>query len=58
MKNIVDFINASYDAYKWLCFLIVTAILLLMAIFGGTVSVKINFNSWNELIQTLKNLKR
>lgn len=43
--------------YVFLCVGAVTAIIILMFIFGGEINVHINFNSWNQLLNHLKSNK-
>lgn len=47
-------IDIIYQAYTNLVIGIVSIIIILMAIFGGEFSLKINWNSFNELIKHFK----
>lgn len=50
-----DILYSFLDGYYIACVMVVTVIVTLLFLFGGTVAVEINFNSWNELIERIKN---
>ena len=42
--------------YIHLSLLAVTSLIVLLTIFGGSVKIKINWNSWQELLNSISNV--
>jgi hypothetical protein len=53
-KAIVDVFYGVGQGWCVLCTMVITSLILLFAIFGGTIHIQINFNSWGELIKTIR----
>lgn len=54
MQHFKQLLLLFWESYKIFAVAFVTIVFMLMLIFGGSWSIKINFNSWNELMKTLK----
>lgn len=50
IKKMMQFVE---DGYTFVCVFVVTVIIWLLLIFGGSVSVEINFDAWSELMSHL-----
>ena len=53
-KEISTLFNWFVNFYIYSVVTITTIFILLLAIFGGSFELNINWNSWSELIKTLK----
>lgn len=52
--KITDILVGAGIGWIVLCTALVTSYIFLFIIFGGKFSLEINFDSWNELMKTLK----
>lgn len=55
MKS-MEVVNKIWEIWKAIAGIGVLTLWLLIIIFGGSVNVKVTFNTLNELIKTLKNM--
>lgn len=55
LKNMKELLNDIFEVWCYMIGTIMLYVVILMIIFGGSISIQINYESLFELIETIKN---